>query len=161
MEDLHAYSAACGDDVIMQLPLLSSSGSGSTLPDPADGLNKADSHDLERRLQRKMAQKEAQQRYRCVVGSTGLYSCVRGSRPFADMFISESRRRQRKKFKFTELQAELQKLTKEDRETRRQRSALSSARNELEVLTLPLSQFPARCSHPADFLTGLYERPFC
>ena len=42
-------------------------------------------------------------------------------------------RRQRKKFKFTELQVELQKLTKEDRETRRQRSALSAARTELQV----------------------------
>ena len=48
----------------MHLLPLSSSGSGSNLPDAEEVAN---SDVLARRLQRKMAQKEAQQRYRCAV----------------------------------------------------------------------------------------------
>ena len=54
-------SSAYGDDLMHLLPV-SSSGSGSNLPDPEEGAN---CDVLARRLQRKMAQKEAQQRYRC------------------------------------------------------------------------------------------------
>ncbi len=54
-------SSAYGDDIMHLLPL-SSSGSGSNLLDQEEAAN---SDVLARRLQRKMAQKEAQQRYRC------------------------------------------------------------------------------------------------
>jgi hypothetical protein len=45
---------------------ISSSGSGSSLSDPPEAADRAGSADVERGLQRKLAQKEAQQRYRCV-----------------------------------------------------------------------------------------------
>ena len=54
-------SSTYGDDIMHLLPL-SSSGSGSNLLDAEEGTNP---DVLARRLQRKMAQKEAQQRYRC------------------------------------------------------------------------------------------------
>ncbi len=67
----------------------------------------------------------------CVLAAVIGYAAADATVP--DLSAVCSCRRQRKKFKFTELQAELQKLTKEERETRRQRSALNAARNELQV----------------------------
>ena len=71
-----------------------------------------------------------------------------GSQADADRF-----RRQRKKFKFTELQGELQRLTKEERDTRRQRSALNAARVELQVLP-PRPTCPVQMQTMSQFACG-------
>ena len=57
-------------DLLPDLLPLSSSGSGFSLPYPADGTDMGDGTGLERRMQRKLAQKEAQQRYRYIYVGT-------------------------------------------------------------------------------------------
>ena len=58
--------AGLAHNALPHLLPLSSSGSGSSLPDPAEAAERGEGGEVQRSLQRKLAQKEAQQRYRCV-----------------------------------------------------------------------------------------------